>query len=110
MGPEAVKNQYAGSPISTFLRLRVKYTLEPLQAEVGVGISRFIARIMPSRGRKSSPVASMSSSRLNNHRVQIPTVGANALHSSYCRSLHARASMLSFIILTDEDLYRAKHR
>jgi hypothetical protein len=36
--------------------------LEPLQTKVGVGISRFIARIMLSRSRKGSLVAAMSSS------------------------------------------------
>jgi hypothetical protein len=42
--------------------------------------------------------------------VCIPTVSADALNSSNCRSLHARASIVSFIILTYESCYRAKHR
>jgi hypothetical protein len=39
--------------------LGIKYTLKPLQADLGVGISRFGARIVPSRGGERGPVASM---------------------------------------------------
>lgn len=69
MGPEAVENQYAGSPVSTLLCLRIIYMLEALQADVGFGISRFIICIMPSRSSKGSLVASMGGGWPNDYRV-----------------------------------------
>jgi hypothetical protein len=110
LGPKAVENQYAGSLLSTFLGLAVKYTLEALQTEVGVGISRFIARILPSRNRKGRPVASMEGCQPNNHRVQVPAVSANALDNSNRRSLHTRASIRPCVILTYEGFCRVKHQ
>ena len=43
--------------------------LEPLQADVGIGKSRFGTHIEPSRGRIHSPVVSIG------RRFQTPTVG-----------------------------------
>jgi len=48
--------------------------LELLQADFGVGISRFGPRIVPSRGGEGCPVASMGGSWPDDHRIQIPTV------------------------------------
>lgn len=69
MCSKAAKNQNAWSPIGTFLSLIVKYTLELLQADVRVSISRFIARILPSRRREHSLITSISSSQLNDYTV-----------------------------------------
>jgi len=57
--PEAVAYQHPWFTISPFFGLGIKHTLEPLQADLGVGISSFGARIMPSRGGVRGPVGSM---------------------------------------------------
>jgi hypothetical protein len=41
--------------------LGIKHALEPLQANLGVGVPRFRERIVPSRGGERGPVASMGS-------------------------------------------------
>jgi hypothetical protein len=110
MCPKAIKDQYTGSPISMFLSLKVRYTLEPLQVNIRVDVSRLIARIPRSRSRKGSLVTSIGSSRLNDHKVQIPTISANTLHSSNYSLLYARASIVLFITLTYKDFCRAKHQ
>ena len=61
MRPEAVKNQHPWLLVSLSSSLGIKYTLKPLQADLGVGISRFGARIVPSRGGERGLVASMGS-------------------------------------------------
>jgi hypothetical protein len=89
--PEAVANQHPWFLVSSFLGLGIKYTLEPLQAGLGVGISRFGARILPSGGGERGPVASMVVGGWpNNHEYQIPTVSTDALDRSHRRSLDTR--------------------
>jgi hypothetical protein len=65
--PETVTNQYPGFLVSLFSRLGIKHALEPLQANLGVGIPRFGARIVLSRGGERGLVALIGSSWLNNH-------------------------------------------
>ena len=65
--PEAVTNQYPWFLVSLSFSLGIKHMLEPLQADLGVGISRFRARIVPSRGGECGLVASMGSGWPNNH-------------------------------------------
>jgi hypothetical protein len=60
--PKAVTNQHAWFLVSTSFRLWIKHTLEPLKANFRVGISRFGAYIVLSRGRKYSPITSVSNS------------------------------------------------
>ncbi len=69
MRPEAVANQYSRSLVSSFFGLGMEYTLEPLQADLGVGIARIRAGIVPSRGWECGPVTSMSASWPDDHRV-----------------------------------------
>lgn len=57
--PEAVANQNAWLLMRPLFGLGIEHTFELLQADLGVGISRFRARIMPSRGGIRGPVASM---------------------------------------------------
>jgi hypothetical protein len=64
---KAVTNQHSWFLLSLFFSLRIKHTLKLLQADLGVGVPRFGARIVPSRGGERSPVASMSSGWLNDH-------------------------------------------
>ena len=59
MRPKAVTNQHPWLLVSLSSSLEIKHTLEPLQANLGVGVSRFGARIMPSRGGVRGPVASV---------------------------------------------------
>jgi hypothetical protein len=59
--PETVTNQHPGFLVSLSSRLGIKHTLEPLQADRGVGVPRFGQRIVPSRGGERGPVASMCS-------------------------------------------------
>ncbi len=67
MRPKAITDQYPWSLVSLSFSLGIKHTLEPLQANLGVGISRFGARIVLSRGRECGPVASMGSGWPNYH-------------------------------------------
>jgi hypothetical protein len=59
--PETVTNQHQGFLVSLSSRLGIKHALELLQADLGVGIPRFGAGIVPSRGGERGPVASMGS-------------------------------------------------
>jgi len=67
--PKAVRNQHPWFLISLLLSLGIKYMLEPLEADLRVGISRFGAPILLSRGREHGPIASMGGGWPNNHRV-----------------------------------------
>jgi len=107
--PEAVANQRPWFLVSTLPSFRVKDTLEPLQADLGVGISRFGARILPSGGGKGCPVASMGRSRPNNHGIQIPTITTYTFDRSDHRALDTRASVVSHVVLTYKDFDRAWH-
>jgi hypothetical protein len=67
MRPETITNQHPWFLVSLSSSLGIKHALEPLQANLGVGIPRFGARIVPSRGGERSPVASMGGGWPNNH-------------------------------------------
>ena len=69
MRPEAVTNQHPWLLVSLSSSLGIKHALEPLQADLGVGIPGFGARVVPSGGRERGPVASMGTGWPNNHRV-----------------------------------------
>jgi hypothetical protein len=49
-----------GFLVSPFFGLGVKHKLEPLQADLGVGVSTVGVRIMPSRSGVRAPVGSMA--------------------------------------------------
>jgi hypothetical protein len=89
--------------------LGIKHALEPLQADLGVGIPRFGAGIVPSRGGERGPVASMGSGWPDNHWSQRPTVCTYTLDGGNHCALDARASIVSRIVLTYKDLNRAKY-
>ena len=59
MRPETVANQNTWLLMRMYSGLGIKHTFEPLQADLRVGVSRFGARIMPSRRGVYSPVASI---------------------------------------------------
>jgi hypothetical protein len=65
--PKAVTNQHAWFLVSTSFGLWVKYTLKPLEANLGVGVSRSGACIVPSRGGERGLVASMGNGWPDNH-------------------------------------------
>jgi hypothetical protein len=69
MRPEAVADQYLRSLVSSFFGFGIEYTLEPLQADLGVGIARIRAGIVPPRGRECGLVTSISAGWPDNHRV-----------------------------------------
>ena len=66
---KAIADQDASFPVSSFSGFGIEDTLEPLEADHRVGIPGFGARILPSRGRKRGPVASMGTRRPDYHRV-----------------------------------------
>jgi len=80
---EAVTDKNPWFLVSLRFGLRVKHTFDPLQADLGVGVSRLRARIMPSRGGICGSVASMGCSWPDNHWKKRPTVGGYALHRSH---------------------------
>lgn len=59
MRPEAVTNQHPWFLVSLSFGLGIKRTLKPFQANLRVGVSRFGARIVLSRGEERGPVALM---------------------------------------------------
>jgi hypothetical protein len=59
---KTVRNQHSWFPVNPSFGLGIKDTLEPLKANLGVGVPRFGTRIMPSRGKEGSLVTSMGSS------------------------------------------------
>jgi hypothetical protein len=61
MRPETITNQHPGFLVSLSSRLGIKHALEPLQANLGVGVPGFGAGIVLSRGGERGPVASMGS-------------------------------------------------
>ena len=100
MRPEAVTNQHPWLLVSLFSSLGIKHALEPLQANLGVGVPRFGACIVPSRGRERGPVASMSSGWPDDHWQQRLTICTYALDSGNHRAFDARASIVSRVVLT----------
>jgi hypothetical protein len=67
MRPKTVTNQHPWLLVSPSFGLGVKHTREPLLADLRVSVPRLGARIMPSRGRESGPVAWMGGGGPNNH-------------------------------------------
>ena len=64
---ETVVNQYPWFLVSPCFDLGIKHAFEPLQADFGIGIFRFRARIMSFKDRERGPVASMGGGWPNNH-------------------------------------------
>ena len=59
MGVEAITQKNARFLVSLFFGLRIEHKFEPLQAEIGIGISLVRIRIMPSWCGKCDPIGSM---------------------------------------------------
>lgn len=59
MCSKAVTDQDAWFLVSHFSGLGIEHTLEPLEANLGVGVSRFRACIVPSGGGECSPITSV---------------------------------------------------
>jgi hypothetical protein len=59
MRAEAIAHKHAWLVVSSFLRLRIKHTCEPLQADVRVGVPSLGAGILPAGGGKGGPVTSV---------------------------------------------------
>jgi len=100
---KAIADQDASSLVRSFFGFGIKYTLEPLEADYRVGIPGVGARILPSRGRKRGPVASMGTRRLDYYRVQILTITTNAFDRSYSYALDSRTSIITSVMLTYQD-------
>jgi hypothetical protein len=64
---EAVINENPWLLIRPYFGLGIEHTFDPFQTDLGVGIPRFGARIMPSRGGIRGPVASMGCGWLDDH-------------------------------------------
>jgi hypothetical protein len=65
---ETVTNQHPWLLVSLFSSLGIEYALELLQADLGVGIPRFGARVVLSRGGEHGLVVSMGSGWPDNYR------------------------------------------
>jgi hypothetical protein len=100
---KTIANQDAWSLVSLFFGFGIKYTLEPLEANYRIGISRIRARILLSRGKEYNPVVSIGIRWLDYHRVQIPIITTNAFDRSHGYTLDSRISIVSLVIFTYED-------
>jgi len=107
--PEAVPDQHSWFPVSTLFGFGVEDTLEPLQGDLGIGISLLSARILPSGRGKGCPVASVCGSWPDDHGVQILTLGRDTFDSCDGGALDTRASVVSHVILTYKDFDTAWH-
>jgi hypothetical protein len=58
--PEAIAHKYPWVSVGSFFSLGVKYKFEPLQADIGVGVSTVGVRIVPPRSGVRYPVGSVS--------------------------------------------------
>ena len=94
---------------SSLLGLGVEYTLEPLQADVGVSIAGLGERILPARSGTRYPVTSVSRSGPNDHGVEISTVGTQTFYRSDLLSLDTRSSVFSRVATSYEGLHGAWH-
>jgi hypothetical protein len=100
MRAEAITDKYTWLAVSSLLCLWIKHTCEPLQANVRVGVPSLRAGVLPPRSRECGPVAPVSRGWPDDHRVQIPTVAANAFdRSDYC-AFDTRTSIDLHVILT----------
>jgi hypothetical protein len=110
MRTEAVACQHPWLPVSSFFGLGIKHKPEPLQADLGVGESRFGARIVPSGGGERGPVASMGARGPDDHGVQTPTICRYAFDRCHHCSLDTRPPIGWPVVLTDKDFSRGEHR
>ena len=107
MRSKAVADQDAWSLVSSFFGFGIKYTLELLEADYRVGISRVGVCILLSRGRECGPVASMDIRWPDYYRVQISIIATDIFDRSHGCALDSRISIVSLVILTYEDFDRA---
>jgi len=107
---EAVTYQHPWFLVGSCLGLGVKYTFDPLQADLGVVISSFGAGIMPSRGIERRSVASMGRRRPNDHWFQRLTRRTCTFYGSHHSALDTCTSVVPPVIFADKDLGGALHR
>ena len=62
-------------------------------------------RIMPSRRMECCPIGPMSTCWPNDHRIQIPTISADAFYRGYKFSLYTCTSIVSWIVLTYKNFF-----
>jgi hypothetical protein len=93
--PEAVINQSPRLLIRPLFRLGIKHELDPVQADLGIGISRLGACKMPSRGRVRGPCASMGCRWRDDQWIERPTVSRNALDRGHHCPLNTCVSISS---------------
>jgi len=98
--PEAVINKNPWFLIRPWFDLGIKYIFNPVQADLGVGVSRLGALKMPSKGGVCSLYASMGCCWPDDQWKERPTVCINALNRSHHCSLDTRASISSQVVLT----------
>ena len=104
MSSEAIGNQNPWFVIGLFSGLWIEHTFDPLQAELGVSVSRFGERIMPTRGGICGPVASVGCGRPDDHGKKRPTVEGDTFNRSDDCALNTCASVRPKVVLTYKNL------
>jgi hypothetical protein len=97
---EAITDENPWFLVSLHFGLGVKHPFDPLQADLGVGVSRLGARVMSSRGGICGPVALMGCGWPDDHWKKRPTICAYALDRSYHFPFNTGASVSSQVVLT----------
>jgi hypothetical protein len=82
MASESVADQHSWLTVCSILSLGVEDPLQPFQANLGISIPGFGARILPPRRLKCGPITLMGGGRPYDHRCKRPTVPAYTLYSS----------------------------
>lgn len=108
MRSEAIVDYYAWFLISLFFGLEIKYKLEPLQADIGVGVSTVRVRIVPSRSGVRHPVSSVSRRGPDYHRVQVSTNGTYMFDGCDRRAFHTRTPVASLVVLAKKNFNRVE--
>jgi hypothetical protein len=98
MRAKAIIDQDSRSIIRPGSCLRVKYTLNPVQADGGVGISSFGTGKVPSRDGVSHLGASMCGCWLNDERMERPTVYGDTFDRRDQSPLNTRSFIVQIVL------------
>jgi hypothetical protein len=101
---EAVAYQHSRFTICLVTGLRMKYFDEPLQAYLGVSVTRVGECVVLPRRGKSRPISSVSGSRPNHYGLQMPAISAYAFDCRHHLSLDSCTAVIPPVILPHENL------
>jgi hypothetical protein len=109
MRAKGVADQHSRLTVCSLPGLRIEYTYEPLKAYLVISVPRLRARVMPARRVIRRPVTPVSARWPGYHRLQIRTVGTNALDGCHHLSLNARDPVSPRVGFAYKHLHGTEH-